>query len=63
MARLKRIPGSLRDVGYTTLPCDTETKNIIQNLAGDKPVSHWLRDQVKAMSDGSQAEFKMNNNV
>ncbi len=43
MARKKRVPGSLRSIGVTAVPCDVTTRARLRVMAGDMPVSHYLR--------------------
>lgn len=43
MPKVQRQPGSLQSEGYTTLGVSVPTKNMIKQLAGDMPMSDYLK--------------------
>lgn len=43
MVENKRQPNSLRSHGLVTVACDKPTRSKLKELAGDMPVSHFLR--------------------
>ena len=43
----KRIPGSIRDEGFATLGVSLVTRNMLKQLAGDMPLSNYLKELAK----------------